>query len=329
MSSAQAQTGGPTGLPVTGHALPRYDQAGTEREQSARRAFESIYVPYQKQTVIMERIEALRLSTLHRRGVPLPGLRLSQVSQAGKSKALQRYRESLAERCMATGEEVNPYQVIYIGLQKRVTVKMLYQRLLKQLGDNHSHVGNLEMLTQRAEEFLAARSVELLIVDEVQHLANTRTDSEQVTDELKSFLDAGLVPVVFAGNEHSRPFFEENNQLAARLGVPLELSPVDVATKSEAVLFKTFCLGLDQALVRSGAVSRPCDFAHGKVLRGLLLASGGHIGRVCRIVGAALDHASRRDAEFVEAYDLAHAVQNLAIPSAWTISNPFTQEALL
>lgn len=323
MSRASTKTGGASALPTTGSAYPQYDHAGTLREDAARRAFRGIYIPYEKQSAIMQRIEALRLSTTGIRGVPLPGLRLSQVSQAGKTKAFERYKSDLKARMLAEGRPENPHQVIYIGLKRRITVKMLYQRICKELGDNHPEVGNLEVLTQRAEEFLAARQVEFLIVDEVQHLANKRTDSADVTDELKSFLDAGLVPVVLAGNEESKTFFEENDQLAARLGVPLELSPLDVTTKSEAVLFKTFCVRLDEALVEAGAVKRLSNFGAAATVQALLRSSGGHVGRVCRVVGAALDHSARRDAEFVEVYDLAHAVRHLAIPSGWVRDNPF------
>jgi len=314
-----------SGVPATGHALPCYDPAGTLREVVARKAFGQIFVPYPKQTAIMERIEALRLSTLGMRGTPLPGLRLSQVSQAGKSRTLERYISDLRAKTEAEGQPANPHQVVYIGLKRRVTVKMLYQRLLMTLGDKHTNVGNLEILTQRAEEFIAHFGVELLIVDEVQHLANTRTDSGEVTDELKAFMDAGLVPVVFAGNEESLRFFEDNNQLAARLGIPLELSPTDVRTRSDAVLFKTFCVQLDEAMVDAGATKMPSDFHKAEIIKALLVASSGHIGRVCRIVGAALDHAARRDANFVEVYDLSHAVRHLAIPSQWVQKNPFPE----
>ena len=314
-------------MPATGRALPQFDRDGTLRETAAKEAMRSISIEYPKQTAIMQRIEALRLSTLGVRGIPLPGLRLSQVSQAGKTKTFQSYITDLKARTQLEAGRVNPRQVVYLGLKRRITVKMLYQRLLAELGDPHPEKGNLETLVQRAEEFLQRLEVELLIVDEVQHLANGRTDSGEVTDELKSFLDQGLVPVVFAGNEESRPFFEENSQLSARLGTPLELTPTDASAKAEAQMFKQFCIQLDQAITASGAVRQPSNFGSKEVLQGLLVSSSGHIGRVCRLVGAALEHAARRDADLVEIYDLSYAVEHLALPSRWATRNPFGKGA--
>ncbi|MEO1968472.1 MAG: TniB family NTP-binding protein [Sphingomonadaceae bacterium] len=313
-------------VPSTGHALQQFDDEGTRREMLAKKVMRDISIPYPKQIAIMQRIEALRLSTLGIRGEPLPGLRLSQVSQAGKTKTLQTYILGLRAKIKYGKSEKSKNQVVYIGLKRRVTVKMFYQRLLSEMGDTHPDKGNLETLIQRAEEFLRKLGVELLIVDEVQHLANPRSDSQEVTDELKSFLDRGVVPVVFAGNEESRHFFENNAQLSARLGAPLELSPTNVRANQDAKMFKAFCIDLDRAITASGVVERLSNLGCDEVLRGLLIASSGHIGRVCRLVGAALEHAARRHAEFVEIYDLSFAIDNLALPSKWVSHNPFKKD---
>ncbi len=327
MSTSSINPRRTSALPVTGRALPQYDREGTLRETAAKDAMRSISIQYPKQTAIMERIEALRLSTIGVRGVPLPGLRLSQVSQAGKTKTFEQYIAGLKMRARADGQDPNRHQVVYIGLNRRVTVKMLYQRLLTKLGDPHPEKGNLETLVQRAEEFLRRFDVQLLIVDEIQHLANSRSDSGEVTDELKSFLDQGLVPVVFAGNEESKRFFEANSQLSVRLGTPLELTPTDLNASAEARMFRSFCIQLDEAITRSGVVRQSSNFGSKEALSGLFVASSGHVGRVCRLVGAALEHAARRDADYIEIYDLCHAVENLALPAKWTRRNPFMMVA--
>ena len=315
-------------VPYTGHALQQFDAEGTIREARAKEVMRNISIAYPKQTAIMERIEALRLSTLGIRGVPLPGLRLSQVSQAGKTKTLEIYIHNLQCSKEVGEAEDNYRQVVFLGLKRRVTVKMFYQRLLRELGDPHPEKGNLETLVQRAEEFLGRLRVELLIVDEVQHLANPRSDSGEVTDELKSFLDRGVVPVVFAGNEESESFFGNNAQLSARLGAPLELNPTNLDAGDDAKMFKAFCIGLDKAISASGLFPQSSNFGSKEVLQGLVIASSGHIGRVCRLVGAAMEHAARRDAEYVEVYDLSFAIDNIGIRSQWISYNPFNERGL-
>lgn len=310
-------------LPITGHALPLFDAAHTDRAAAAQSAFAELWIENPPQRAAMERMEALRISTANTRGRPLPGLRLSQCSQAGKSRMLAQYIADLTYRMSKAGRPANPYQVIYINLNVGVTLKMLCQKILHELGDPLWNKGNTDEVTMRMSKFILARQVELLIVDEVQWLAKAYKDALTVTDQLKILLNEGIVPIVLAGNEDSRPFFEMNIQLASRLGVPLELSPLSKRDKSTAMLFKSFCAKLDAALSAHTILSQPSGFDRAEVLEPLMTASGGHVGRVCRIVEAALENAVRRDAEFVEPYDLALAVERFAIPAGYCSENPF------
>jgi hypothetical protein len=169
VSGSKNDLGSAAALPITGRALPQYDAAGTLREVAAQRIFDTIFIPYEKQSAIMERIDALRCSTLGIRGRPLPGLRLSQVSQAGKSKTFEQYILDLKARTLAEGRPENPHQVIYIGLKRRVTVKMLYQRLLMKLGDTHPNVGNLEILVGAALNHAARRDADCVETYDLAH----------------------------------------------------------------------------------------------------------------------------------------------------------------
>ena len=309
--------------PLTGRVTPQYDDAGIARAAAALVVFGTIHVPYPPQQAIAGRIEVLRQRSLGRRGQPLPGLRLSQLSQAGKTRTFTEYRRQLMSRTLLATGARNPYQVLYLGLEVRVTVKMMCCQILRMLGDPHWDKGNTDEIKQRTREFMHARGVELLFVDEIQHLARESTDRTDVTDELKRFLDMGIVPVVFAGNEESRAFFERNSQLASRLGPPLELSPVDAGETAQLVAFKQFCADLDAAMVSAHAIGASSKLNEPTQLNGLLVASGGHIGRVCRIVEAALEHAVLREADFIELFDLSYAVETFAIPQEYTATNPF------
>lgn len=311
------------GAPRTGRATPQYDDAGIARAAAALVAFGTIHIAYPPQQAIAGRIEVLRQRSLGRRGEPLPGLRLSQLSQAGKTRTFTEYRRQLMSRTLLATGASNPHQVLYLGLEVRVTVKMMCCQILRMLGDPHWDKGNTDEIKQRTREFMHARGVELLFVDEIQHLAKESTERTDVTDELKRFLDMGIVPVVFAGNEESRAFFERNAQLASRLGPPLELSPVDAGETAQLAAFKQFCADLDAAMVTARAIGSPSSLAEASQLNGLLVASGGHIGRVCRIVEAALEHAVLREADFIELFDLSYAVETFAIPQGYTTANPF------
>src|SRR3546814_6039787 len=51
-------------------------------------------------------------------------------------------------------------------------------------------------------------------------------------------------------------FFERNKQLCARLGTPLDLSPLAASKQRDAIHFKAFCSRYDDKLVESGAVRK-------------------------------------------------------------------------
>jgi len=307
-------------LPKTGHALPQYDDVAIQRSVTALNRHATIYVVHGPHEVIRARIEVLRVQNLGVRGVPLRGLRLSQVPQASKSKTVEEYIRRHNEGAALAGVPANPFAVMYLGLETSTTIKMLCKRLLKMLDDPHWNVGNADDLRIRMHEFMIARGVELLIVDEVQHLVKPSNDSTDVTDELKRFLDNGTVPLVLIGDEKSLPFFKRNDALAGRLGTPLELSPLGRET---AKLFKEFCHNLDLAMVAADVFPQSAKLSESRMLTGLIKASGGHVGRVCRIIEAAVEQAALRGADHVEPFDVSNAVESVAMVAGWVARNPF------
>lgn len=323
MSVAAKVRGSGLPLPLTGCATPQRNDATELRCAQALESYRAFFLRYERQEAIISRINVLRLSCLGKRDIPLEGRHLSEVSQAGKSRMLRAYRDLINGSSPPHGRSSNPFRVLYMELKGAHTVKMLCRVLLGMLGDPHPEVGNAEDVQERVRRFIRDRGVELLIVDEVQHLNGDSSNKMDITDELKLFLDAGIVPVVFAGNEKSRVFFERNDQLSARLGTPLELSPLRGGQARERTLFKTFCRDLDDALVENKIVREPSGLTAAVALNGLLAASGGHVGRVCRIVEAAVEHAVMRHADHVELFDLSHAVDTFAIPQRYTKENTF------
>jgi hypothetical protein len=59
------------------------------------------------------------------------------------------------------------------------------------------------------------------------------------------------------------------------------------------------------------------------ILTSLHAASGGHVGRVARILQEAVKHAAWRDAVTIDTFDLSHIVRTFAMPN-WIDHDPFT-----
>ncbi|WCP14041.1 hypothetical protein sphantq_02483 [Sphingobium sp. AntQ-1] len=345
----------------TGLAKPDpYDVVAQTRAEHAQGIVENIWVDTARQRQSLNEIRKyMRISKKKRRGTPLGGRRLSQFSQAGKSAIAERLIYELEQEAIQAGSPPNPFRVIHITISARMTLKMLFLAILNRLADNFAaETGrghkdtekeenqirgksgdNVMILEQRIEEWVARLGVELIVIDEVQLLAtkNERSvtdpdygstvltaDAFEVTKKLQSFIDRGVVPIVFIGDETSESFFKINGQFAARLGTALELPPLNVKKASDRQQFMNFCKEYDRQLVAQGATPVPTCLTEHAVLTGLIAASGGHIGRAARIIQVAMPAALERGAVTMEAYDLSNAIRDYVMDLGWIDYDPFS-----
>lgn len=350
---------------ITGRAKPDLnDQAAQDRSERAEAIVASMWVDTDRQRAIIKAIRRyMRLCKRlrKRRGTAIPGRRLSQFSQAGKSAIIERLITELETEAIEAGEEYNPYQVLHITIDTRMSLKMLYQEILNRLADDFvdepgvhglrvtakfaekikgKPSDNIKIVEQRVEEWTAKLGVDLVVVDEIQRLVTKpervlanddqddgtffTADATDVTKKLQGFLDRGVVPIVFIGDETSEAFFKLNKQFAARLGDPLELKPLNMGKIGDRKRFHAFCIGYDKELRRRGAIAMPTCLSDPDVLTALITASGGHIGRAARIIEVALPKALARGAVTMEPYDLSNAVSSFAIGLDWVDHDPFS-----
>lgn len=318
--------------PVTGSLKPFFfDDTLRERSEQALAACQAIWIKNDLQDIVIAQLRAYlgawRVATDRSSA---GGRRLSQYSQAGKSATMRRLRKLLAHGARQRGEKPNRYQVVIITLKKRLTLKNLYRLILKKLGDPHhdQEKVSIETLLQRIEELSTRLGVELVVIDEVQHLDNATKDTTDVLDQLKVFVDEALFPIVFVGDEDSEGFFERNVKFAARLGDPLKLEPLrPLPDTPDAEAFEQFCHRFDLALRNAGALGQLAGLKDKHLLDGLMEASGGHLGRVARILQVAVPHSVWRGAKTLDAYDLSHAVRSYAIKNKWVSHDPYSTKA--
>lgn len=305
--------------PLTGSATRDYAAHG-ERAAAAVRFSIDLYQPTVGQEALIGQIRSLHRSCAGIRGVPLPGRSLSAPSQAGKSRAIS----ECAARINAE-HPANANRMLHVGLTERITIKMLYQRILARVGDPEAFGRySLEILRQRCEEFLPQVGVELVAVDEVQLIGRQTSGNYEVADALKSLLDQGVVGILFAGNEQAGEIFEVNPQLRGRLGAPLQLPPANPRVVGDVQALRDFLRSLDQRIAATGLVL-PAGLGDGMRMRRLGRSGTGHVGRICRIVATALEHACARGAEAIEDFDLSFAVAHVAVPAGWCVANPFPE----
>ncbi len=305
--------------PQTGSPVCDYETHG-DRAAAAARFSIDLYQPTMVQEALITRIRTFHRSCAGLNGMPLPGRSLSAPSQAGKSRAIS----ECAARINAE-EPANPNRMLHVGLTERITIKMLYQRILTCIGDPEAFGRySLEILRQRCEELLPSVGVELLAVDEVQLIGKQTSSNYEVADALKSMLDQGVVGILFAGNEQAGEIFEVNPQLRGRLGAPLSLPAANPKVAGEVKNLREFLASLDERMAGTG-LTGISGLATGKRVQRIGRSGSGHVGRICRIVAAAFEHACARGADSIEDFDLSFAVAHLAIPAGWCVANPFPE----
>jgi hypothetical protein len=307
--------------PLTGAAEPDLAAYGGKVAEAIR-LFIDLYQPTPVQEGLIKQMQAFHRSCAGIRGIPLPGRSLSAPSQAGKSRTIT--------ECVRRVNAIVPAhrnRMLHIQLTERITIKMLYQRILKEIGDPEAFGRySLEILRQRCAELLPQMGVELMAVDEIQLIGKATNGNYEVADALKALLDQGVVGILFSGNEKAGEIFEVNPQLRGRLGAPLELPPTNPKATDEVRSLRDFLGALDTRIAATGLVGRS-GLRRPATVRKLGKSGGGHIGRICRIVAAALEHACSRGADVIEDFDLSFAVAHLAVPAAWCAANPYADPA--
>lgn len=153
-------------------------------------------------------------------------LRLFGQSGVGKTFIIDQYAESHPGKQLADRTTI---PVLVVPLPAAPTLKAIYETVLKRLGAAGS--GRVDELQRRAITLIRNLSVELLVLDEMNHVLDRgRTKTrESLTDSLKAFVDAIGIPTIFAGARRCTQLFDANAQLRSRATSKLTLRPFDLA----------------------------------------------------------------------------------------------------
>ena len=283
-------------------------------------SFDEIYLPYPRHTKMQIAMDRVRLHGTKANGMPMRGLRVTGPTGSGKTTGIEEYIAFL----MRSGRyDAGMVPVLYIRLHKKTTLTKVLRAIVGKFGDRHASSRKDEELYEQVRNCLTRAGVQLIVLDECQHLKNLSNDSMQVTDQFKVFLDESIVPVVFSGTYDADPMFDANKELCGRLAETVDLKPLNAEDDDDVALFTEFMRRLDEKMVERKLVDESSKLDADYQVTCLMLASKGVIGMAYRIVREALLIAIAREADHVEAYDLALAVNRWAIPNKVCKSNPF------
>jgi hypothetical protein len=157
----------------------------------------------------------------------------------------------------------------------------LAYQLLIDLGDPVPN-GSTAQKTRRLVELMKDCEVELLIIDEVNHLLDKESGRILKTpcDWLKNLMNATGIPVVLFGTPGAGKVIGDNPQLRRRFSTCYKLEPFGFETPEEKANFRKFLYVLDAQLPlteRSGLANRDLSFR-------IHYATGGSLAYVMKLI---------------------------------------------
>jgi len=238
-----------------------------------------------------------RISRIHSRslsGNQPHHLMILGPSGAGKSSVLEEYVRYFP---VTEEPEQRRIPVLRVEIKSSPTVRSLAEDILKAMGVPMAYKGTVNEKTDRVISSLQKLKVELLMLDEVQHLlgANKRSfGSNDETEWLKTLLNQINIPVVLAGLPYGRALLSTNEQLRRRLEGVRNLNPFSVEGEDSAADFAGVISWFDRE-IHSG---HPIGLHEGDMLYRLYYATDGLIGYLSKLlIGAMeirLEHGHKR-----------------------------------
>jgi Bacterial TniB protein len=250
-------------------------------------------------------------------------LRLFGPSGTGKSTLLKTYRDAYPP---FVGEDRTIIPVLYVIVPPVPSMKSMLTAFLDGLGVRNPASGTAIQQTQRVLTLTKECRVELILVDEGQHLIDRGRERTQTTvaDALKVVFDSVEIPAVLAGAPRMERLFTINSQLRRRFAGSYTLRPFNCED-----LFAPF-RGFIHSISADFQKQNRAWLASPEVARLLFFASDGIAGNVVDILRfvAGADAAGRSLALIDLSTAFRHAVWEFPAQSADPFGRSFRMTRL-
>ncbi|MFT9849400.1 TniB family NTP-binding protein [Aneurinibacillus sp. REN35] len=202
--------------------------------------------------------------------------------------------------------------------------KVLASKILRTMGDPLFDSGTEENMTHRIQNFVKACRIEIIILDEFQHLIDRDTDHVLATasDWLKTFIEEINIPVVLCELPESERIFKHNEQLDGRYPNRAFLHPFSFSTTEEKLAFRKFLKAIDHEL----PFSKLSNLADPDVAGKLYYFSFGVPRYVMDLLKQATKFALKKGQDHVCEVDLGDAFQKITRSIRPFAINPFANK---
>lgn len=249
------------------------------------------------------------------------GLFLTGETGVGKSTLLKRYT-GMYPRRIVDGYTIIP--ILYTRVPVGATPKSVASKILLDLGDPAYDKGTENNQTSRILQFVQKCKLELIIIDEFQHLIDRDTQHvlNRASDWVKSFADDVGIPLLLCGMPESQKIFKHNAQLDRRFCMREELTAFKYGTKEEQIEFRGFLKSIDKEL----PFPNQSHLADIGIAERLYYASNGIQFYLMKVIEEATVNALKLGQDQLTQYDLSIAFQSVKISQRPYMRNPFSED---
>jgi len=252
------------------------------------------------------------------------GLLLTGPSGAGKSTIAAAYQAVFPRVHEAARTHV---PVLMVTVPSSPTTRSLASAILEALGHKKAHKGTAPEKTAMIHELFAKCGVEMVLLDEFQHLfyAPTLNAFRDVTDWLKNFLEATRIGMVACGLPAAEAVVNSNEQLARRFSARIRMTPFSFETAEDFQEFR----GVLKALGTSLPFPAEVPLHESNLARRFHVGSCGLFDYVIKILEGAVSATASAGLESIDLQALAAGFRNRVWRDVPERLNPFHPESLL
>jgi energy-coupling factor transporter ATP-binding protein EcfA2 len=287
------------------------------------KAVRSVHIKYPEFNEAIARIEACRKDSPYLSEPEC--LLLTGLTGMGKTTVCSTIRRRYAS---TSSDSQTKQQVLYdtvpkSAAQNNVTgAKALAKDLLHKLGEEVAFLRGrnrtLDDWSYLLYRQLSNCGVELIILDEFQHLVHGSNITYFTADWIKELTNETRIPVVLCGLPECRTLVDLNSQLSRRFR-EVSLDPWDYAVDKDRTKLKRFLFELD----RLAPLQDWSGFDSTENVYRFYQATSGLIGHIMGLYRIAVERAIEREDTAVRNEDLARAFRHLIHPRRTDHPNPF------
>lgn len=266
--------------------------------------------------------EIERSIRLYRAGAMTQHLLITGESGTGKT-TLCRLIYHKYPRVVLAERDVQP--VLYVPIPPAATIASVAEAMLARLGDPHPTHGTSSAKTARVVRVAQACGVELLLLDEANHIQDRGQSPTQylVGDWIKGLMDSLQIPTVLLGLPRVETLLRVNEQLRRRFSRQMRMELGQSAEKS----IEQECLELFYTLVHSMPIPFSIGSESWEVLAHRLhYATDGRVAYLKKLLIGAIRLALALGLSEIRREELAQAFEAEIWPQGIGTLNPFRHD---